>query len=127
MVVTTKTDPQDIYTKTYFTIAYLNNWTPKPTTLDMRVFGEMLNKIYELKKTITDSNKIRDIIFSKSSKDEVVATLATSYNSLMNSLTRLRKIGLIDQNNIIDPNYAFNKDKTSFNMKIQFVINKPNV
>lgn len=120
MIIPHKVNKEDAYTKIYGIINDINGW--KLSEMDIKVFSKLLYTLNQISTKVNDPKLRQTMLFSKEMKKEVVESLGTTYNSFMNSLTRLRKIGLIIDNTI-DEKFAVNIDKGNFKLTIQFAIN----
>ena len=68
----------------------------KLQTRDIEIVSEMYYKNYLLiKEGIKDPAIRYKVVFSKEHKDEITAKYSIAYNTIANTLTKMRKIGLI--------------------------------
>jgi len=85
---------------------------------DLKVFAGFYDKDFELIPTITEYKDRMVVLFSKDIKDSLIKELKISYNTFNNSLSKLRKKGLIEGNTL--------NEKLLFNLKadkVTLVIN----
>lgn len=120
MVLPVKERRDRIYYKAYSIVNNTRGWGLK--NQDILIFGELLNKIVELKKTVSAYHTRMLILFNKETKKEIINKLGINYNSFMNSITKLRKIGLIEEGNLIDEDYAFDIKNNHYIIEIQYTI-----
>jgi len=109
MILKVKSSKEKIY-KTFFNyLAVDNDWNLTSTDLD--IANELFIKNYNMLDTVKDFNKRMEIIFSKTIKESIYKSLNLSYNTFNNSLTRLRKTGLINDNKLNETICKINIDK----------------
>jgi hypothetical protein len=123
MKIPLKIEKNEVYATVYKILSDLRDW--KLTKQDIKVFSTLLMKTTELAKTVPDKNMRMKLLFDKGTKKELISSIGTTYHSFANSLTRLKKIGLVGENSI-DERYAFNIDRTAFNVIIQIAIYESN-
>jgi len=102
MLIHKDTKRSEIYYEVFKTIAFTNEWGI--SDMDVKVFGTLLYEYKELSLRYTDEIT-KTLFLNKPMKDKLVISLGTTYNSFMNSLTRLKKLGLLDENTLINPEY----------------------
>lgn len=106
----------------FFIFSYLNDlrhWGITPS--DIKILSELYNYDYDMAST-GSVKKYEDrmaILFSTETKNKIMQDLNMSYNTFNNSLSKLRKKGLINQDNSIDERRLFNLDKESFTFTIE--------
>jgi len=92
------------------------------TLSDVKILAELYNKDYD----IVTQNKIENykdrmtILFSKETKDKIISDLNMSYNTFNNSLTKLRKKGLLEKDNSLNEKLLFDLGKNTFSFIIEF-------
>ena len=69
---------------------------------DLRVFAAFYNKDFELLHTIPNYTDRMVVLFSKDIKNDLINEINISYNTFNNSLSKLRKKGLIRGNFLIE-------------------------
>lgn len=69
---------------------------------DLKVFAAFYNKDFELLPTIPQYDARMLVLFSKETKDSLIDSISVSYNTFNNSLSKLRKKGLIKGNFLIE-------------------------
>ncbi len=72
--------------------------------MDLRVFGQLLYEYKELHLRYTE-DILNTVFLDKKMKDRLIITLDTTYHSLMNSIARLKKLGLLNEKNMINPDH----------------------
>jgi len=81
------------------------NWGLQPK--EILILTELYYKNISLKreKHITEAKDRATIIFSKSTKDEMIKRLNTSYNSFANTITKFRKLNpmAVSKDNMLNP------------------------
>jgi hypothetical protein len=90
---------------------------------DLKVFAEFYNKDFELKSTITEYKDRMVVLFSKTVKDLLIKKLKISYNTFNNSLSKLRKKGLINKNTL-NEKLLFNLNTKEVILTIKFISNE---
>jgi hypothetical protein len=108
----------DVYYNVYKVVSLINEWNMPD--LDLRIFGELLNRYDYLKHKYDDQDTISTLILTKEIKTRLISKLGTSYNSFMNSITKLRKLGLIDKRAVPLRKFSFLNAKEHCNFTIQF-------
>lgn len=102
MLVSKDIPKSDIYYHIYKHLSTVNDWGVMD--MDLRVFGKLLYEYKELHLRYTE--EIIDRIFlDKNMKTRFIKELDTTYHSLMNSVTRLKKLGLLTDKNLINPKW----------------------
>ncbi|MCP4255532.1 MAG: hypothetical protein GY775_19425 [Candidatus Scalindua sp.] len=88
---------------------------------DVKILSELYTLDFELKNSgaIKGYNDRMNILFSKDNKTKLIDKLGISYNTFNNSLTKLRKKGLITDNTI-DEGRLFDLNKGYFTFTISF-------
>jgi len=82
---------------------------------DLRVLATFYNKDFELLTSIPDYNSRMVVLFSKEVKDSLIKEMNISYNTFNNSLSKLRRKGLIE-GNFLPEQLLFNLNKPEFNL-----------
>ena len=85
---------------------------------DLKIFAAFYNKDFELLHTIPEYESRMLILFSKEIKDALMTELNVSYNTFNNSLSKLRKKGLIKGNFLIEK-LLFDLNSTEFSIIIK--------
>lgn len=85
---------------------------------DLRVFAAFYNKDFELLHTIPNYNDRMVVLFSKDIKNDLIDEIKISYNTFNNSLSKLRKKGLIKGNFLIEK-LLFDLNSKDFNIIIK--------
>lgn len=95
---------------------------------DLEILSYILKKRYELSKIIVDDSKIDKFLLSTEIRDEIIEENNITKNSFQVTLSRLRKFGVLETNDIINkrfiPNLSHDADR--FDLMILFEI-KDNV
>jgi len=92
------------------------------TSSDVKILSELYNKDYEIA-TLNKIENFKDrmtILFSKETKDKIISDLNMSYNTFNNSLTKLRKKGLLEKDNSLNERLLFDLGKNTFSFIIEF-------
>ena len=92
---------------------------------DLKVMASFYNKGFELLTSIPSYNERMLVLFSKETKNGLIKDSAISYNTFNNSLSKLRKKGLI-KGNFLHENLLFNLNRDTFDLTIRLV-NEPEV
>ena len=87
---------------------------------DLKVLAAFYNKGFELIKTIPNYDDRMVILFSKDTKDSLIIDMSISYNTFNNSLSKLRKKGLIRGNFLLEQ-LLFDLDREEFKITIKLV------
>jgi len=85
---------------------------------DLKVLSAFYNKDFELLQSITDYTARMLVLFSKATKDTLIHDTALSYNTFNNSLSKLRKKGIINRS-MLHEQLLFNLDSDEFNITIK--------
>lgn len=86
---------------------------------DIKVLSELYKANFEMLETVKDSNDRMALLFSTRLQKKIIADLDIAYNTFHNSLTRLRKKSLIDQNSLDEATpLMFNLNADEFNFTI---------
>lgn len=103
----------------------LLHWEATPS--DIKILSELYNMDYDM--LASGNVKIYEdrmaILFSGENKQKIMDKLQMSYNTFNNSLTKLRKRGLIKENTINEKR-LFNLGRDSFTFTIEFTHEKGN-
>lgn len=91
------------------------DWGLHPT--DIKVLAELYNMDYFLLQDIKSYKDRMTVLFSKESKAAIFAKLKISYNTFNNSLTRLRKKDIIEDNSL-EEKYLFDLTKQEFEITL---------
>jgi len=102
MLIHKDTKRSEIYYQIYKTISLVNDWNMMD--MDLRVFGQLLYEYKELHLRYTE-DILNTVFLDKKMKDRLIITLDTTYHSLMNSIARLKKLGLLNEKNMINPDH----------------------
>lgn len=121
MTLKVKVSKEKIYKKLFSYLAIENNWNLTSTDLD--IANELFLMNYSLLNTMKDFDLRMDKLFSKETKDNLYTKLNLSYNTFNNSLTKLRKIGLIQYNKLHKNISNINIDKGEITLTINMLIN----
>ncbi len=85
---------------------------------DLKVFAAFYNKDFELLKSISVYRDRMVVLFSKDVKDILIKDINISYNTFNNSLSKLRRKGLIEGTDLHEQ-WLFDLDKLEFNLIIK--------
>ncbi len=80
---------------------------------DLKVLAEFYNVDFQLLKTVPKYKERMTILFSKDSKESIYKRLGMSYNTFNNVLSKLRKKGIISNNELVEK-YLFNLNVDNF-------------
>lgn len=80
---------------------YKVSWDWKLQPKDILIATELFYQFLLLKKDGVDEGVINDTLFSKRNKTELLKKLEMTEHSFANSLTNLRYVGLIKNNNLV--------------------------
>lgn len=80
---------------------------------DLKVFAAFYNKDFDLLSKIPDYDARMLVLFSKETKDIIIDNIKVSYNTFNNSLSKLRKKGLIKGNSLLEQ-LLFDLDSKEF-------------
>lgn len=92
-------DKKDIYINILHHFNISDEW--ELTTNEVKILGEMCFKLNELIKSGVSYDNANVLVFNKEFKDEVCKNLNTSNNTYANALSKLRKIGLVEDNKVV--------------------------
>jgi predicted transcriptional regulator len=98
--------------------SYVYMWNLSET--EVKVFAALYDKLFEIKKTVSDIKIRMNVLFSKESKTEIITNLNISYNTFNNALTTLRKKGFI-KNNTLDEKLCFDIHSKEFKITIHYI------
>lgn len=92
------------------------------TISDLKIFSELYNMDFEMlaSGTVKNYEDRMSILFSVDTKKKIMEDLKMSYNTFNNSLSKLRKKGLISKDNTIDEKRLFNLNNPVFSFTIEY-------
>jgi len=102
----------------------LLHWDITPS--DVKILAELYNMDYDM----FSSGNVKvyedrmSILFSPENKKKIMDMLNMSYNTFNNSLSKLRKKGLVNKDNTINEKRLFNLDRDTFSFTIEFTNEK---
>lgn len=87
---------------------------------DIKIFSEIYKKNNFIRESVSKEKERMTILFSKETLQDIQKNLNISYNTFHNSLSKLRKKGLIVNNNIDDRIFPkkLNPNEFTFTIKI---------
>ena len=99
----------------------LLSWGITPS--DIKILSELYNTDYKMiaSHNVKAYKDRMSILFSSETKKEIMANLNISYNTFNNSLSKLRKKGLINEDNTISEKRMFDLNKKSFTFTIKLM------
>jgi hypothetical protein len=102
---------------------YLNEFLHWDITIsDLKIYSELYNIDFEMLSSgaVKNYEDRMSILFSVDTKKKIMEDLKMSYNTFNNSLSKLRKKGLITKDNTIDEKRLFNLNNLVFNFTIEY-------
>lgn len=98
----------------------LLNWGATPS--DIKILAELYNTDFEMINTgnVKTYEDRMAILFSSETKKKIMKYLNMSYNTFNNSLSKLRKKDLVNENNTIDEKRLFNLNLQFFRFTVEF-------
>lgn len=117
---------EDLY---YHVFKWLNNdifhWGL--TDGDVKLLNGLYKANFEMLSTVKDSNDRMEILFSKRIQKNIMNDLGIAYNTFHNSLSKLRKKDIIEDNKLDESKYLMfdlNTDKFNFTISLKNVSKK---